>query len=198
MTAALRCTTVQLRGFGRVGVRTRSVATSICALAKCRSLEIVSQPSRSWTSLLRFTPEDYEAKAEKRMISAVAAAVSAPKSFLKQAARLPLQFGRAACASARSVPQHSRATVRRWLRAFPENDARQKSWLRPPQIVAMPPAFLGVKDYRGRGFSPRRAQLIYRQPRAPRGMPSPFSRGARLDRSREDSGRRPRVPFARG
>jgi hypothetical protein len=50
--------------------------------------------------LLRFTPEDYEAKAEKRMISAVAAAVSAAKSLLKQAARLPLQFGRAAHASA--------------------------------------------------------------------------------------------------
>src|ERR1051326_8136237 len=43
-TAALRCTIVQVRGCVRVGVCTRSVTTSRCALANWRSLEIVFQP----------------------------------------------------------------------------------------------------------------------------------------------------------
>jgi hypothetical protein len=54
-TAALRRIVVQVRGFSEKGVRTFSVTTSKNEFAKFFSLETVSQPSLSLTSLLRVT-----------------------------------------------------------------------------------------------------------------------------------------------
>src|SRR5438270_2539562 len=44
-----------MRGCGELGIRTCSVTTSRCEFAKLLTLETVSQPSLSLTSLLRFT-----------------------------------------------------------------------------------------------------------------------------------------------
>lgn len=54
-TAALRLIVVQVLASGEDGVRTFSVTTSKCEFVKFFSLETVSQPSLSRTSLLRFT-----------------------------------------------------------------------------------------------------------------------------------------------
>src|ERR1043166_4784725 len=58
-TAAFRRTVVQVRAFAEDGERTCSVTTSKCEFAKFVSVETVSHPSLSWTSLLCLTGQRY-------------------------------------------------------------------------------------------------------------------------------------------